>query len=105
MADIQFEAEDRGLAEELERLKDRLQTEGLEVELWYPIRKSAEAAEAAKWLLEVVVAKAVGDAAYPRVKQFLVDWFTDTPPADKRPLNVRVRREGEAEPFDQFDLD
>jgi len=105
LSDIKLEAEDRGLAEQLERFADRLEQEGLEVELWYPVRKTAEVAEVGKWLLEIIVAKAVTDAVYPKIKQFLTDWFTATPATDRRPLNVRVRREGEEEPFDQFDLD
>ena len=105
MADIALEAEDRGLAEQLERFKERLEQEGLEVDLWYPVRKSAEVAEAGKWLLEIILAKAITDAVYPQIKQFLKDWFTETPATEKRPLNVRIRREGEAEPLDHFDLE
>lgn len=105
MADIELGAEDRGLAEELERFKRRLEAEGHEVDLWSHVRKSAGVGDAGVWLLEIVVGAAITDAVYPSIKQFLQAWFTETPQADRRPLRVRVRRADEADPFEEFDLD
>jgi hypothetical protein len=77
------------LAWSCESLTGRLEAHGYEVEIEGPIERRDIPSEVVESLLLLIVHSAFSEEVYPKLRQLIIEWFTEEPPP-KPPTRVQL---------------